>query len=69
MEIRHGCERGLTAMLAALSRIPPAAISPAPAGTMEEKAGSWLLGELPRTLVDPGRLARFEQFIRTLLPL
>ncbi|QUE49902.1 hypothetical protein KBB96_13615 [Luteolibacter ambystomatis] len=42
---------------------------PAPAGTMEEKAGSWLLGELPRTLVDPGRLARFEQFIRTLLPL
>ncbi|WP_338288023.1 hypothetical protein [Luteolibacter sp. LG18] len=68
VEIRHGCERGLTSMLAALARIPPAAISPDPAGEMEEKAGRWLLGEMPRRLVDAGRLERFEQFIGRLLP-
>lgn len=67
-EIRHGCDRGLTAMLAALSKLHPATGSREPIGHEEEAALAWLLGELPRTHIDPCRLERFDQFIHRLLP-
>lgn len=69
-EIRHGCERAITAILAALAKIdPPIAMpSPMPEGFEEQIARAWLLGELPGRLVDPARFARLSDFIDRLLP-
>lgn len=69
-EIRHGCERAITAILAALAKIdPPTAMaSAATAGDEEQIARAWLLGELPGRLVDPARFARLNAFIDRLLP-
>lgn len=68
-EIRHGCERAITAILAALAKIAPsiAMFSAMPAGPEEQIARAWLLGELPSRLVDPARFACLNAFIVRLL--
>ena len=69
-EIRHGCERAITAILAALAKIDPPIGMPSaiPAGSEEQIARTWLLGDLPGQLVDPARFACLNDFIDRLLP-
>jgi len=64
-DIRHGCQRALTSMLAELSRIQPA-----PDGKIS-KAEKAALGQLyvqrADQLIDPDQLQRFQQFIDRIL--
>lgn len=60
-DIRHGCQRALTAMLSELARIQPA-----PEGKIskaERIARAHLQIKYMEHLVDPDLLQRFEQFI------
>lgn len=60
-DIRHGCERALTAMLCELARIETA-----PAGKpskAEETAQSWLHNPAAIQLIDADKLQRMQQFI------
>lgn len=64
-DIRHGCERALTAMLSELARI-----GVAPAGKpskAEEIAQSWLNGSVSGQFVDVDKLQRMQQFIDRIL--
>lgn len=67
-ELRHGCERCITMMLATLAAIEPACPSHEGPQRQEQVALSWLLGQKPRVLIDHVRLDRLDQFIRRLLP-
>jgi hypothetical protein len=60
-DIRHGCERALTAILSELARIHPA-----PAGKSckaEELAQAWLQNPEASRLIDADKLQRMQQFI------
>ncbi len=64
-DIRHGCERALTAMLSELARIENA-----PAGKVskaEDLAQSWLNNATSRQLIDVDKLQRMQQFIDCIL--
>ena len=64
-DIRHGCERALTAMLVELARIEPA-----PAGKpskTEEAALNWLQGKSVDHLINADQLQRIQQFIERIL--
>ena len=64
-DIRHGCERALTAMLSELARIEVA-----PAGKScktEEIAQSWLSSSVSGQLIDADKLQRMQQFIDRIL--
>ena len=64
-DIRHGCERALTAMLCELARIDPA-----PAGKpskAEETAQAWLCSPGVRGLIDADKLERMQLFIDCIL--
>ncbi len=64
-DIRHGCERALTAMLSELARIEVA-----PAGRSsqaEETARSWLNSSVSGQLIDADKLQRIQQFIDRIL--
>ncbi len=64
-DIRHGCERALTAMLCDLARIENA-----PAGKpskAEETAQNWLHNPAAGELIDADKLQRLQQFIDSIL--
>ena len=64
-DLRHGCERALTAMLSELARL-----GPAPAGKptqAEEMALSWLENPEARKLIDADKMERMQQFIDSIL--
>jgi hypothetical protein len=64
-DVRHGCERALTAMLSELARIEVA-----PAGKLskaEEIAQSWLSSSVSGQLIDVDKLQRMQQFIDRIL--
>lgn len=64
-DIRHGCERAITAMLAELARIEPA-----PSGKfsgIEETALGWLNSESAHRLINADQLQRIQQFIERIL--
>ena len=64
-EIRHGCERALTAMLR-----KTALIEPAPGGngsSTEETVLGWLHSKRARQLIHPDQLMRIEQFVERVL--
>lgn len=67
-EIRHGCQRAITAMLGALAQINPSEPSSTPMGKEEAAAKTWLAGRMPHSLIDPDQLACFDSFIECLLP-
>ncbi len=60
-DIRHGCERALTRILADLSRIAPAATGKP--SSAEDAATSWLDDPAARRLIDADRLERIQQLI------
>jgi len=65
VDIRHGCERALTAMLAGLAKIDPA-----PAGKpskSEESAMTLIHTEAAGRLVHADLLQRIQQFIERIL--
>ena len=64
-DIRHGCERALTTMLAELSRIKSA--PPGKSGATEELAQSWLHHPKASHLIDADKLQRIQQFIDSIL--
>jgi hypothetical protein len=64
-DIRHGCERALTAMLSELARIQPAPSGRA--SKAEELARSWPLCESAAVLIDPDQLQRIQQFVERIL--
>ena len=64
-DIRHGCERALTAMLVELARIEPA--EPDKPTKAEETALHWLHSKKAVHRIDVDRLQRFEQFIERIL--
>jgi hypothetical protein len=64
-DIRHGCMRALTGMLAELAKIAPAA--PGRMSKAEETAVSWLHCESARELIDADQLQRMQQFIDRVL--
>ncbi len=64
-DIRHGCERALTAMLSELSRIESA-----PSGKSskaEEAAHNWLQNPDTSKLIDADKLVRIQLFIDRIL--
>jgi hypothetical protein len=64
-DLRHGCERTLTTMLAELAKIEPA-----PAGRTckaVETAQGWLKGDKVVRLIDADKLQRIQQFIDRIL--
>jgi hypothetical protein len=64
-DIRHGCERALTAIMGELARIEPA-----PAGKpskSEAAALEWLHRQDTELLIDADRLQRIQQFIERVL--
>ncbi|MFT4175552.1 MAG: hypothetical protein QM627_02745 [Luteolibacter sp.] len=64
-ELRHGCDRALTAMLSRL-----ALIDPAPNGQVsnaEKIAESWLHEARAPRLIDASKLERLQQFIDRIL--
>jgi len=64
-DIRHGCERALTTMLAELARIEGA-----PGGKSskaEEIAQSWILNQPASHLIDADKLQRMQLFIDCIL--
>lgn len=64
-DLRHGCDRTLTTMLAELSRIVPA--PPGKLSKTEETARSWLKGDKVIRLIDADKLQRIQQFIDRIL--
>jgi hypothetical protein len=64
-DIRHGCERALTAILVELSRIEPA--PPGPASQNEEAALNWLHARAASQLIDADHLERFQHFLERIL--
>lgn len=64
-DIRHGCERALTGMLAALASI--AIAPPGKSSKAEETAQSWLNGAANSQLIDADKLQRMQQFIDCIL--
>ena len=67
-DLRHGCERALTGILASVSMIPPADPDAGPPGIEECKANGWLAGNQPLTLLDPDKLSMLASLINGLLP-
>jgi hypothetical protein len=64
-DIRHGCERALTAMLAELARIEPAPFGkPVKA---EDNAKQWLHSTAAERLVNADQLQRIDQLIERIL--
>lgn len=64
-DIRHGCERAITAMLVELARIEPA-----PSGKYsktEETTINWLNSQAAHRLVNADQLQRIQQFIERIL--
>ena len=64
-DIRHGCERALTTMLAELARIEAA-----PGGKTtkaEEIAQNWILNQPASHLIDADKLQRMQLFIDCIL--
>ena len=64
-DVRHGCERALTAMLAELARIEPA--PPGKPSKIEETALNWLQAKAAGRLINPDQLQRIQQFIERIL--
>jgi hypothetical protein len=64
-DIRHGCERALTAMLAELARIEPA--PPGKSVKAEEAALSILQSEAAGRLINADQLQRIDQLIERIL--
>ena len=64
-DIRHGCERALTAMLVELARIEPA--PPGKSSKSEETATNWLQGKSVDHLINADQLQRIQQFIERIL--
>jgi hypothetical protein len=64
-DIRHGCERALTAILSELARIDPA--PPGKPCKAEETAQAWLSHPVPPGLIDPDMLQRMQIFIDRIL--
>jgi len=64
-DIRHGCERALTAMLVELARIEPA--PPGKPSKVEETALNWLHGKSVDHLINADQLQRIQQFIERIL--
>ena len=64
-DIRHGCERALTAILVEIARLDPAA--PGKTSPAEETVRSWLDSAEAVELVDGDVLQRMEQFIDCVL--
>lgn len=60
-DIRHGCQRALTAMLAELSRMEPA--PEGRIGKAEKSVLAQLRGKKAMKLIDADQFQRFEQFI------
>lgn len=66
-DLRHGCQRALTAMLAALSRID-LATAPAPLLICGKSAREWIHSPEAARLIDADQLERFEQFLSRIPP-
>jgi hypothetical protein len=64
-DIRHGCERAITAVLVDLAKIPPA--PPGAIRSSEETFMSWLRSEAAVRLVNADQLLRLHQFIERVL--
>jgi hypothetical protein len=64
-DIRHGCERALTAMLVELARIDPA--PPGKRSESEAMALNWLQGKSVDRLINADQLQRIQQFIERIL--
>ena len=64
-DLRRGCERACTAILADLAKIPAAPVGKA--SKAEEVARSWLIGDASARLIDPTQLERMQQFIDSIL--
>ena len=66
-ELRHGCQRALTSMLAALSRSAPAT-TPQSFRVCGKTALEWLHSPEAARLIDADQLERFVQFISRIPP-
>ena len=64
-DIRHGCERALTTMLAELSRIESAPTGKS--SKAEEAAQNWLQHPEADKLIDTDKLVRIQLFIDRIL--
>ena len=64
-DIRHGCERALTAILVEIARLDPAA--PGKTSPAEAIAQNWLNSADATELIDGDVLQRIEQFIDCVL--
>lgn len=64
-DIRHGCERALTAMLVELARIEPA--PPGKPTKLEETALGWLHAKSVERLINADQLQRIQQFVERIL--
>ncbi len=64
-DIRHGCERALTAILVALARIEPVPEGVPAVG--EDSALNQLHGEKAVHLIDSDQLQRMHQFVERIL--
>ncbi|MEO8615198.1 MAG: hypothetical protein ABI600_08670 [Luteolibacter sp.] len=64
-DLRHGCDRTLTTMLAELARIDPAPLGKF--SKTEEIAHNWLKSENVVRLIDADKLQRIQQFIERIL--
>jgi hypothetical protein len=64
-DLRHGCDRTLTTMLAELAWIDPA--PPGKPTKTEETARGWLKADKVTRLIDADKLQRIHQFIDRIL--
>lgn len=64
-DIRHGCQRAITAIMSELARIEPA--PPGKPLKSETTAVSMIHGEETVRLIDADQLQRMEQFIQRIL--
>ncbi len=64
-DLRHGCHRTLTTMLAELAKIHPA--PPGKSSKTEEIIHGWLKGDEVVRLVEADKLQRIQQFIERIL--
>ena len=67
-DLRRGCERALTGIIASVSMIPPAEADGKPPGDEECRATGWLAGNQSLTLLDPDKLSLLAFLIDQLLP-
>jgi len=67
-DLRHGCERALTSMLAEVASIEPTEPSSGPPGPEERIAKAWLENRESCQLIDQERLEYLWLFIDGLLP-